>query len=209
MSITCPNCHLKGVVQTQQISSSVRVVCVRCKLPFNVDFRNNLEPVAASPEALVEASASNEEVGVSFEPRALSSMTASPVMSAATAVAKVAKNGEAKALPAADETSDDGEVPYSSPTGFVMENTRALFHETATPADKYGLGLRLMRVSPMWLLLSGLLFISFVVFCNWVTMPNAQAGVQGGGNDARRAINLRPTVNQATNQPVSGAVPMR
>ena len=92
----------------------------------------------------------------------------------------------------------------SASDGCIAENHRAWLREPAVPADNYGLGLRLLSVSPMWLLLSGLLFISFVVFCNWVTTPNAQAGVQGSGNDARRATNLRPTLNQGTNQSVAG-----
>jgi cell division protein FtsN len=56
----------------------------------------------------------------------------------------------------------------------------------------YGLGVRLMRVSPLWLLVSGLSFISFVVFCNWFFVPAnlAQAGVM-------RPAALR---NEATNR---------
>ncbi|HJR06509.1 MAG TPA: SPOR domain-containing protein [Pyrinomonadaceae bacterium] len=42
--------------------------------------------------------------------------------------------------------------------------------------DAYGLGVRLMRVSPVWLLLAGLSFISFIVFCNWLIKPSEQTG---------------------------------
>ena len=38
-----------------------------------------------------------------------------------------------------------------------------------TEQDKYGLGVRLMRVSPMWLLACGLAFIALVVALNGLT----------------------------------------
>ncbi|HZG52031.1 MAG TPA: SPOR domain-containing protein [Pyrinomonadaceae bacterium] len=44
------------------------------------------------------------------------------------------------------------------------------------PSDVYGMGVRLMRVSPVWLLVAGLSFISFIVFCNWLIKPTEQAG---------------------------------
>jgi cell division septation protein DedD len=68
------------------------------------------------------------------------------------------------------------------------------------PSDAYGLGVRLMRVSPMWLLLAGLSFISFIVLCNWLIKPDERAG------DAARA--LVTADNHATNQsPARTVVP--
>ncbi|HEV2882942.1 MAG TPA: SPOR domain-containing protein [Pyrinomonadaceae bacterium] len=60
------------------------------------------------------------------------------------------------------------------------------------PADVYGMGVRLMRVSPAWLLLAGLSFISFIVFCNWLIKPAAQP------EDMARLTTA--TNNHATNQ---------
>jgi cell division septation protein DedD len=60
------------------------------------------------------------------------------------------------------------------------------------PSDMYGLGVRLMRVSPMWLLLAGLSFISFIVLCNWLIKPDEPTG-----NTARI---LAAADNHATNQ---------
>ena len=60
------------------------------------------------------------------------------------------------------------------------------------PTDVYGMGVRLMRVSPLWLLLAGLGFISFIVFCNWFIKP---------GEEAEDATSLIATANNhATNQ---------
>jgi len=65
------------------------------------------------------------------------------------------------------------------------------------PSDAYGLGVRLMRVSPGWLLLAGLSFISFIVICNWLVSPVEQTG------DAANLI--ATTNNQATNQSINRA----
>ena len=63
--------------------------------------------------------------------------------------------------------------------------------------DGYGLGVRLMRVSPLWLLVSGLSFISFVVFCNWFFVPANLAQAEAVRPAARR--------NEATNNSLANA----
>ncbi|HEV2802228.1 MAG TPA: SPOR domain-containing protein [Pyrinomonadaceae bacterium] len=60
------------------------------------------------------------------------------------------------------------------------------------PTDAYGMGVRLMRVSPLWLLLAGLSFISFIVFCNWLIKPTEPA------EDTTRLV--ASASNGATNQ---------
>lgn len=71
--------------------------------------------------------------------------------------------------------------------------------KVSQPADAYGLGVRLMRVSPMWLLLAGLTFISFIVLCNWLIKPGEKTG------DAAQM--LVATDNHATNQSPGRVVP--
>lgn len=67
-------------------------------------------------------------------------------------------------------------------------------------SDAYDLGVRLMRVSPMWLLLAGLSFIAFIVLCNWLIKPDEGAG--GAGRT------LAAADNHATNQsPTRTVVP--
>jgi cell division protein FtsN len=90
---------------------------------------------------------------------------------------------EAEVLPASETESeqhdallDESQAPDSV---VVMEEQPVGFVHTAKDvlpyADKYSLGVRLMRVSPVWLVGSGLLFISFIFAFNWATKPNAQA----------------------------------
>lgn len=64
------------------------------------------------------------------------------------------------------------------------------------PSDVYGLGVRLMRVSPMWLLLAGLSFISFIVLCNWIVKPVEPTG---------EAASMIAANNRATNQSTNHA----
>ena len=63
--------------------------------------------------------------------------------------------------------------------------------------DGYGVGVRLLRVSPLWLLVSGLSFISFVVFCNWFFIPSDLAQAEAVRPASRR--------NEATNRPAADA----
>jgi cell division septation protein DedD len=67
------------------------------------------------------------------------------------------------------------------------------------PSDVYGMGVRLMQVSPARLLLAGLSFIAFIVFCNWLIKPTAQPA------DTTRLI--ATANNYATNQSANRVAP--
>jgi cell division septation protein DedD len=79
-------------------------------------------------------------------------------------------------------------------------------------SDAYGLGVRLMRVSPMWLLLAGLSFISFIVFCNWLIKPDdktvdAARMLVAADNHASNQSSSRVVVPNSTSQsPVNSQV---
>jgi len=81
------------------------------------------------------------------------------------------------------------------------------------PSDAYGMGVRLMRVSPLWLLVTGLGFISFIVFCNWLIKPTGQPGdslIAAANNHATNQSANRVTVTAATAQsPVNAQVGQR
>ncbi|MCA1556500.1 MAG: SPOR domain-containing protein [Acidobacteria bacterium] len=73
------------------------------------------------------------------------------------------------------------------------------------PSDVYGLGVRLMRVSPVWLLLAGLSFISLIVLCNWLIKPVEHTGgaasqIAAANNHAANQSINRVTVSNSTAQ---------
>jgi cell division septation protein DedD len=95
----------------------------------------------------------------------------------------LASSFEAEVLPASEtETERDGSSPDASPapdSPVVMDEQPVGFVHTSKDVlpypDRHSLGVRLMRVSPVWLVASGLLFISLIFAFNWATKPNAQA----------------------------------
>jgi cell division septation protein DedD len=100
--------------------------------------------------------------------------------------------------PSAD--AEEPETPGGMQAESVFETPleAVVAGKAAEPSDAYGLGVRLMRVSPMWLLLAGLSFISFIVLCNWLIKPDDRTG------DASRM--LLAADNHATNQSSSRIV---
>jgi cell division septation protein DedD len=89
------------------------------------------------------------------------------------------------------ETADAGE--HSVVAVRSLLKSKGADKASHRPSDAYGMGVRLMRVSPVWLLLVGLTFISFIVFCNWLIKPAEQSG------DV--ASTIAAGNNHATNQP--------
>ena len=108
-----------------------------------------------------------------------------------------------------DETANAG--------GDFIATARPLKSDTAgkagrAPSDAYGMGVRLLRVSPLWLLLVGLGFISFIVLCNWLIKPTEQPAdlarrVTAANNHATNQSAKRLTVAASTAQsPVNSGV---
>ena len=91
-------------------------------------------------------------------------------------------NAPMEAYEAADEEREPAHAAFADVPPQVA---------AAQSFDGYGLGVRLMRVSPLWLLVSGLSFISFVVLCNWFFVPSdmAQAGAARPGSLRNEATN--------------------
>lgn len=123
-------------------------------------------------------------------PEQLLDVTSSPVLPQehADEFAWQSVETQAEETPVGVEQMSSVEMPLKS-----IEASKA-----AQPSDMYGMGVRLMRVSPMWLLLAGLSFISFIVLCNWLIKPDEPAG-----SAARMLTNAD---NHATNQSSSRVV---
>jgi len=96
--------------------------------------------------------------------------------------------------------SVDAQTPVDPPATLKSKNSRP-------PSDAYAFGVRLMQVSPLWLLVAGFSFISFIVLCNWLVKPVEQTGeaasVSALANNqaSNRAVNR--LVNSTTAQPLA------
>jgi cell division septation protein DedD len=93
------------------------------------------------------------------------------------------------------EAADGGEHSVVVRQSLKTEGADKAVRKTS---DAYGMGVRLMRVSPIWLLLTGLTFISFIVFCNWLIKPAEQSADAAG--------TIAAANNHATNQSASRVV---
>ena len=63
--------------------------------------------------------------------------------------------------------------------------------QAANGRDRYSFGVQMMRVSPAWLIVGGLAFVSLIVLCTWLVKPARQ--------EEQFAARV-PARNQATNQ---------
>jgi cell division septation protein DedD len=111
-------------------------------------------------------------------------------------VAEVSRQPNKASEPPVQATDDDmaASGSFEYPPEYAPQLNRA---DLARPAghDKYSLGVRLMRVSPVWLLACGLAFIALVVLLNGLTGSAEQLH-----NAPARAAQASAVGNQASNQ---------
>jgi len=86
----------------------------------------------------------------------------------------------------------EAQTPVAAPAMPKSANSRPT-------SDMYAAGVRLMQVSPLWLLVAGLSFISFIVLCNWIIKPVEQTGEAASlttiaNNQATNTSSGRPPV---------------
>jgi cell division septation protein DedD len=99
----------------------------------------------------------------------------------------------------ANSLADSG--AFELPAGPEPQFSRVELERQAAP-DKYSLGVRLMRVSPLWLLVCGLVFVAAVAALNGLTSSAEQLN-----RETARVAAPTPTGNQATNQSGPANVP--
>jgi cell division septation protein DedD len=116
---------------------------------------------------------------------------------------------EAEVLPASETESERHDSAQAAGSAVVTEEQPVGFVHTAKDAlpdaDKYSLGVRLMRVSPVWLVCSGLLFISLIFAFNWATKPNAQANNLTSDHSLTESAANTGTQQTASNAPAQAA----
>lgn len=60
--------------------------------------------------------------------------------------------------------------------------------------DRYNLGVQLLRVRPVWLLLSGFVVVSFIIFCSWFIKTGGQAsGISSNASSMNHSTNQSAT----------------
>ncbi|HEX8458541.1 MAG TPA: SPOR domain-containing protein [Pyrinomonadaceae bacterium] len=153
--------------------------------------------VELSDENQFDASRQSEASAVAFDDSAISPIDSTLETTVATTNAAPQEISQ-ELLPQSVETRED-ETAFTAEAveEDALVTTQALKSlgtgkVNRPPTDAYGMGVRLMRVSPLWLLLAGLSFISFIVFCNWLIKPTEP------GEDTARLV--ASASNGATNQ---------
>lgn len=227
MHIICPNCGLKSSVETGGLSLETRLVCTSCAVEFTIKFTDEPSAEVSSTEiALFESFAETLEGKLGPQPAALSDGDACDVLGLASLPVPspvetaweqslVLEEAEPVVIERQPEPvaaggrvmsahQDDEEVEAVSEARpahvFEREPARAVQN-----FDKYHVGVRLMQASPVWLLLAGLSFISFVVLCNWFFVPAnlAQADPSRAVARGNQATNLSAGPGVAHAQPAA------
>jgi cell division protein FtsN len=222
MRIVCPKCELKGQVDVATASAKTRIACVRCATTFDAIFVDGqiqvLLPQASHVEMALESVGSDvsvaaavdfpvetkQESQLNFASQLASTSASTDDFSASSTDVVLDETLEASSSVWPQETAQElawpnvetqaQETHDDRPSVSVFEPPLKAVEasKVSQPSDAYGLGVHLMRVSPMWLLLAGLSFISFIVLCNWLLKPN------DGSSDAPRTLVVAD--NHATNQ---------
>src|SRR5205085_819432 len=220
MRITCPKCQCKGLIDTAPLLSKARVTCVRCGTAFDALMADGVVETALVTETPSASVLGQEAPSESYTPVEPDEVLSLPQMacehahqSSETTILDFAGSPQAEVEPQPgctaapihngslqangldaehnDPLADSGE--FVMPEEYVPQLSReALEHHGES--DKYGMGVRLMRVSPLWLLACCFGFIALVIALNGMTGAAVQV------NSASSQIRPSVTGNQATNQ---------
>ncbi len=214
MHIICPNCGLKSPVEAGGLAVETRLVCTRCEVEVDITFTDEPGAEAATTEiALFESFAETleEKLGLPApilcepEPGDVLGLGLLPTPPETEGMWETENLVLEEAQPLVLEPQPRPEI-IDSLVSTQFEDEDVEEAAAARPAhdferaparaaqsfDKYNVGVRLMQASPVWLLVSGLSFISFIVLCNWFFVPNylAQAETQRPAARGNHATNL-------------------
>lgn len=140
------------------------------------------EPVEASAEPVVQAEVLEDVFGVEED---------SPASSAGESLV-VAGSGEPRAGVDEGVALRTSAATPAQEEPAPVENLRA----QAPTYDKYAVGMRILRVSPVWLLLSTFGFLSVIMLFGWMSQPAAK--VEASALDAA-------VKNEASSRPLASA----
>ena len=192
MRVTCPNCDRSGLIDIASLSDlPARALCPRCGTPF-----------LASPSGFESANAAHAVAGSRATPAAFSM----PRAIARHAAPAAQTHHEISLRAATRDDSGDGfslpRVPAPKIDLYVIPEpaddllARAPRTRTRAAADNYQLAVRLMNVSPLWMLAACAGF--FVLVFAFDLMLSTATRANGDAPALASAAN-----NQATNRAAS------
>lgn len=229
MTVTCPTCQLKGVMDPGHMAAPSSVVCARCETVYEVSAAQGQSPSATpgvevsaaailQPESNAAPSTSGsddvlaipqqtfgEDVRAGEENFVLEDVFAeamtevSNAEAEATAPAQPVSNGDGR-LPGEPARSEDKPAPAP-----------AKKKAAASSHGSYALGARLFRAAPAWLLLTGATFVAVLFLLNWSARPSDDSGIPTAtvaaqpGAQRNDATSRPATAPQA--RPVEASVP--
>lgn len=233
MELMCPQCHTANRVSAERAAGPV--LCSGCETQFEVVLSGGVLETVLSPGADVAA---EDILNIPFE-----AFADSPADHPAGAVhaqvledvfaapepfeAHAEVGGQRAALLSADAPHADAADPLhvTEPAAVSAPAHAAQPEREATPRpapvyDKYAVGMRVLRISPAWLLLSSVGFFLVLLGLSWMSkpvgevsaatgavMPN-QASATSATPAARRANEaLRPAEPEPTAAPVEKPAP--
>jgi hypothetical protein len=215
MELMCPHCHTNNRVGEIGAADAARFVCAGCGIPFEAMLvegalvpvlpREGVTPFAPPPpaddfdilsipqEPPAEPPAPQAQV---LEDVFVSAPDFGPVVEAAPAFAPSEADPLHITEPAAERAApppeaDEAEEAEVMPPPVVAAKVAA---KPRPAVDKYAVGMRVLRISPMWLLLSSVGFFAVLLTMSWMSQPVVPVG---------EAVAQLP--NQATSKPVQPA----
>lgn len=209
MIIICPNCQLKGEIAGPPVSSETHVTCARCAKAFVVSLVHD-ESLLASSKATANAGQSAEAT-----PARASSLRERIAMAEGRTRSLVPLPPVASLPPRKEVPFTHAQKIASSPAAahapVPVARPAVLFpspaSEAAPPIDGYREGTRLLRLSPLWLLVVGISVAAFVVFCNWLIRPDLRATDTALNLSLTSPRGSAPAGNSTTNQSATAAAP--
>lgn len=194
MRVICTNCDRRGLIDAESLSDlPTRALCPRCAAPFRA------APSAFEPATVATAAKHTPASASSFiTARATASHVAATRAFIVAPLRATTRDDEddVLALPRMDDNNDDARDDVREDgAGVVLDLGGGLFARdprSRAAADNYGRAVRLMNVSPLWMLAACAGFFALVFVFDLLLTPAPRAGVD--------AFALASVNNQATNR---------
>lgn len=230
MQLICPQCHTNNRFGAERPAGAARFVCVGCRTEFDavlVDgaLRTMLPQDARGLAPFAEPAAAPEPDDdifdiLSIPQQPLAEVVAEPPRAqvledvfAGEALVPEVVHAPAEESRAAESSDARAAAPQeSAPAAPAVEAVPSGAEPPAhsrfppTPAvDKYAVGMRVLRVSPAWLVLSSIGFFAVLLTLSWVSQPVGPVGeavAAAGVKLPNQATNPAPKV--AASAPAAG-----